>query len=319
MNESVGETPDSVHCVRCNQTLKPDARFCATCGAATPSDEDLPTGAIPLPSAIATSPARGSFTHWTATRTKLLAAALVLVACAGVVGIYLDSSRRAAGERTAREEAIQALRGQVSGLDAEVGRLSIQNAKLADLLAATQKATQGVAPLAARVLKSVLTIETFEASGSGWIAWTTGKQSFVVTAAHVVSGFDRVSVKRKAGSWKGKVVKVDEINDLALIRVDRNLGAPLWPDASVQPDPVPGDQLVLIGSPYGLEGTVTTGIVSRISYNRIQTDAAANPGNSGGPAVNGKGEVVGILVSGGGENLNFAIPIKRACVKLRAC
>src|SRR5205823_13608232 len=88
------------------------------------------------------------------------------------------------------------------------------------------------------------------------------------------------------------------------------------PDANT---PRPGDQLLLIGSPYGLEGTVTTGIVSRVTKRLIQTDAAANPGNSGGPAIDRQGHVVGVLVSGGGENLNFAVPIGRACIQLRAC
>ena len=70
-----------------------------------------------------------------------------------------------------------------------------------------------------------------------------------------------------------------------------------------KPTPEPGSTVVLVGSLYGLEGTVTTGVVSRVTYNSIQTDAAANPGNSGGPAVDAKGRVVGILVAGGGENL----------------
>jgi hypothetical protein len=77
------------------------------------------------------------------------------------------------------------------------------------------------------------------------------------------------------------------------------------PDPSLLP--LPGDELLLVGSPYGLEGTVTSGVVSRVTYDSIQTDAAANPGNSGGPAVNGKGQVVGVLLSGGGENLNFTV------------
>jgi len=76
---------------------------------------------------------------------------------------------------------------------------------------------------------------------------------------------------------------------------------------------------LLIGSPYGLEGTVTTGVVSRVTSKTIQTDAAANPGNSGGPAVDKQGNVVGILVSGGGENLNFAVPIAKVCRSLRHC
>jgi serine protease Do len=64
---------------------------------------------------------------------------------------------------------------------------------------------------------------------------------------------------------------------------------------------------------------VTTGVISRITYNRIQADAAANPGNSGGPAVDKDGHVVGILLAGGGENVNFAVPIDRACVSIRRC
>lgn len=83
--------------------------------------------------------------------------------------------------------------------------------------------------------------------------------------------------------------------------------------------PKPGDELLLIGSPYGLDGTVTTGVVSRVSKRAIQTDAAANPGNSGGPAIDREGRVVGVLVSGAGQNLNFAVPIARACVTLRRC
>jgi S1-C subfamily serine protease len=66
-------------------------------------------------------------------------------------------------------------------------------------------------------------------------------------------------------------------------------------------------------------GTVTTGVVSRVTKKVVQTDAAANPGNSGGPALDKHGNIVGVLVSGGGENINFAIRIDRACVKIRDC
>ena len=79
------------------------------------------------------------------------------------------------------------------------------------------------------------------------------------------------------------------------------------------------DELLLVGSPYGLYGTVTTGVVSRVSWKVIQTDAAANPGNSGGPALDKHGHVVGVLVAGGGENINFVVPIRLACKKLRRC
>ena len=59
--------------------------------------------------------------------------------------------------------------------------------------------------------------------------------------------------------------------------------------------------------------------MSRVTPKTIQTDAAANPGNSGGPALDRKGRVVGVLVSGGGQNINFAVRIEKACAKLRRC
>jgi serine protease Do len=93
---------------------------------------------------------------------------------------------------------------------------------------------------------------------------------------------------------------------------------PLWQNPYGQ-RPRTGDQLLLVGSPYGLYGTVTTGIVSRVTRKVIQTDAAANPVNSGGPALDKQGHVVGVLVPGGGENINSAIPIGLACAKLRQC
>jgi S1-C subfamily serine protease len=116
----------------------------------------------------------------------------------------------------------------------------------------------------------------------------------------------------------------DATNDLAVIRLDGHPAgaAPLWQKPLTAP-PAVGDALLLVGSPYGLSGTVTTGIVSRVSKAAIQTDAAANPGNSGGPALDASGHVVGILVSGikasYGSGLNFAVPIAKMCQHLRSC
>ena len=137
----------------------------------------------------------------------------------------------------------------------------------------------------------------------------------------MVDGYDGpVELKRKRGEWQGEIVRRDPKNDLALVHVNgRPDGArPLW-QKPVRGKPKTGDQLLLVGSPYGLSGTVTTGVVSRVTKRAVQTDAAANPGNSGGPAVDRKGSLVGVLVAGGGENLNFAIRIERACVSLRRC
>jgi serine protease Do len=129
-----------------------------------------------------------------------------------------------------------------------------------------------------------------------------------------------VTVTQKSHRWKGTIGATDTGNDLAVVTVPTSaLGPALWQDTNAATSPNVGDQLVLVGSPYGLEGTVTSGVVSRVGYDRIQTDAAANPGNSGGPAVNAQGQVVGVLLSGGGENLNFIVPIQRACVTIWHC
>ena len=170
-------------------------------------------------------------------------------------------------------------------------------------------------PLAQRILRSVYTVEVTRGLGTGFVAWEQGGNSYVLTAAHVVGGQRAVSLRRGEGGVRGVVIKRDVVNDMAVIRVGRLLSAdrsgksPDTPEASV------GDEVLIVGSPAGLEGTVTSGIVSRVTYNRIQTDAAANPGNSGGPLVDSAGNILGVIsyrASEFSENLNFAIPIARA-------
>lgn len=194
------------------------------------------------------------------------------------------------------------------------GRLKTSEGKL-------REKEQGIAPLAARVLKSVFTVKTSDGLGAGFAGWIASDQLYVVTAAHVVSAVgEQVLLERNTGSWRAEVVARDRARDLAVLRVDgKPVGAkPLW-QKPVPNRPRVGDALLLVGSPYGLGGTVTSGVVSRVRPQEIQTDAAANPGNSGGPAVDRKGRVVGVLVAGGGENLNFAVPIARLCGSLRTC
>jgi S1-C subfamily serine protease len=179
----------------------------------------------------------------------------------------------------------------------------------------------GQAPLAAKILKSVYTVETEDGLGAGFAGWVKDGQLYIVTAAHVVSEIgEHVNLERNNGSWDAEVVGMDTKRDLAILRVSgRPVGSkPLW-QKPLRNRPRPGDELLLVGSPYGLSGTVTSGVVSAVRPNLIQTDAAANPGNSGGPAVDRHGNVVGVLVSGGGENLNFAVPIRQLCATLRDC
>jgi S1-C subfamily serine protease len=256
-----------------------------------------------------------------ARRVPLAAVAVVVALGALVTSTYVlvRQSNVLSSERSAR-------RAEIGRLQKEVTLLQSRGALLAGRVGSAEQTLKrrdsGIAPLASRVLKSVFTVETERGLGSGFIAWRDADASYLLTANHVVEGqvTGAVTVSRKGGSWSGEVDAVDPKHDLAEIRISaKPAGArPLWQAPRTRP-PRAGDELLLLGSPYGLYGTVTTGIVSRVTSRVIQTDAAANPGNSGGPALDRQGNVVGVLVAGGGENINFAIPIRLACAKLRRC
>ena len=242
--------------------------------------------------------------------TVLAAVSVALLAYTSVktqgtkVGLLETDVRELEARLESFRIADQQLQGRVKGAE---GKL-----RLKDL---------GQAPLAAKILKSVYTVETEDGLGAGFAGWVKGGQLYVVTAAHVVSELgEHVNLERNNGSWDAEVVGMDTKRDLAILRVSgRPVGSkPLW-QKPLRNRPRPGDELLLVGSPYGLSGTVTSGVVSAVRPNLIQTDAAANPGNSGGPAVDRHGKVVGVLVSGGGENLNFAVPIRQLCATLRDC
>ena len=155
--------------------------------------------------------------------------------------------------------------------------------------------------------------------GSGFILTADG---FVMTNAHVVEGADEVIVtltdKRE---FKAKIVGADKRTDVAVVKIDAT-GLPAVKVGDVSRLKV-GEWVMAIGSPFGLESTVTAGIVSAKQRDTgdylpfIQTDVAINPGNSGGPLINMRGEVVGINSqiysrSGGFMGISFAIPMDEA-------
>ena len=160
--------------------------------------------------------------------------------------------------------------------------------------------------------------------GSGVVIDSHG---LVLTNAHVVDRVESVSVTLASGEQRdGQVVGTDPVTDLALVRLDGKALPPQAPLGDSEAMQV-GDWAIALGTPFGLERTVTLGIVSSLHRNinslgfsdkrldLIQTDAAINPGNSGGPLVNGDGEVIGIntlVRSGPGAGLGFAIPINLA-------
>ena len=218
------------------------------------------------------------------------------------------------------------LRTEIGRMEERVERLAATNEQLTGRLGSAETTLErreaGIAPLAERVLKSVFTVEAERSYGTGFVAWVDDDSTYVLTAHHVVDGMfgSGVTLTRKGGGWQGEVSAVDPKNDLALVKLNgRPKGIePLWQEPRSAP-PRTGEQLLLVGSPFGLEGTVTSGVVSRVTKAEIQTDAAANPGNSGGPALDRAGRVVGVLVAGGGQNVNFVVRIDRVCLKLRAC
>ncbi len=161
-----------------------------------------------------------------------------------------------------------------------------------------------------------------QGQGSGVII----DNGIVLTNAHVVNQSEKLIVGLQDGRrFSGKVLGQDTLTDLAVIKLN---GKGPWPKASLgNSDKINvGDWAIAVGNPYGLENTVTLGIISNLNRNvsqlgiydkkieLIQTDAAINPGNSGGPLLNSKGEVIGIntlIRSGPGAGLSFAIPINK--------
>ncbi|MCG5216679.1 trypsin-like peptidase domain-containing protein [Streptosporangium soli] len=207
-----------------------------------------------------------------------------------------------------------------------------------------ERAPDSIAGVASKVLPSVVSLEV-EGGGEGG----TGGSGFLIKGGYIVTNNHVVAPAAKGGEIRiafnnrkttmGRIVGRDPSSDLAVVKPDEVFGMPeiaLGDSASV----VVGDPVIAIGSPLGLSGTVTTGIVSSLnrpviaggesggltdtSYiNAIQTDAAINPGNSGGPLVNTSGQVIGVnsaiatvgrsaAAQGGSIGLGFSIPVNHA-------
>lgn len=174
---------------------------------------------------------------------------------------------------------------------------------------------------------SVVTVRVFgggrDGTGSGFVA----RDGTVVTNHHVVDGAGSVELAFGEGEWRSaEVLGTDVYSDLAALSVDDR------PDyatslALLRADPPIGTRVMALGNPFQLESSASAGIVSGVDRSlagpngfpipdTIQTDAAVNPGNSGGPLVTLDGDVAGVISAGGGENIGFAIsaPLARRVV-----
>jgi putative serine protease PepD len=250
--------------------------------------------------------------------------------------------RRTSTKLTAAAFAAAVVAGTAGGL---IGAASVPPAVSASVTSSpiaktsTGSSTEDVSAIASSVLPSVVQVNTTVAQGSGIgsgvVLSADGK---VLTNNHVISGAQQISVTTNDGKeYAATVVNADPASDLAVLKLTGASG--LTPAAFGDSSTVAvGDQVVAIGSPEGLQGTVTSGIVSALdrtvnvpgetrrsagtSYQAIQTDASINPGNSGGPLLNSAGQVVGINsaiyspASGseqaGSVGIGFSIPSNQA-------
>jgi len=228
------------------------------------------------------------------------------------------------------------------GVGATIGRTSSSNisGNLVSTEDAVERAPGSIANLAARVIPGVVSISVSASAGSGTgSGFFLSSDGYVLTNNHVVEAAatrGTISVAISTGKkYTAKIVGRDSSYDLAVLKIDVT-GAPTLQLGDSEKVAV-GDAVIAIGSPLGLAGTVTSGIISAKNrpvttgsdsgessfINALQTDAAINPGNSGGPLVDATGAVVGVNSaiaslgsSAGGQSgsigLGFAIPINQA-------
>lgn len=198
----------------------------------------------------------------------------------------------------------------------------------------TQDAFNKVAPAVVIVstkglMENGFTSQEVEGIGSGFIINEDGD---ILTNYHVVEGAQEVTVTLSTGKEvKAKVINYDQTQDIAMIRLEGDVKVPAVAELGNSASVKPGEEVIAIGTPLSKDfaQTVTKGVVSAVGrtvttdngkqVNLIQTDAAINQGNSGGPLVNAQGQVIGIntlKLAGGAEGIGFAIPINEVKSKL---
>src|SRR5438552_1452152 len=245
-------------------------------------------------------------------RSSILAAlaAAIAVGAGGGVAIYAAATSHT--RTVVRQVTVDNASPASSTSSLSIGQIYKRSYK--GVVEITVTSTQNTSPLGGS--------QTQRAQGSGFVYDTDGH---IITNQHVVDGATSISVKFWNGAtYKATVVGTDASTDLAVIKVDAPSSL-LVPLALGNSDHVyVGDGVVAIGSPFGLEETVTSGIVSALHRqidapnnftiaNSIQTDAAINHGNSGGPLLDLQGDVIGVNAqiesdSGGNDGVGFAIP-----------
>jgi len=287
-------------------------RFCTLCGEATVDGRCAKHGAD--------HPPAKARRRW---RTPIAATAVAVLVVALIIELLVlrsDLNR----ERSHRVDATRQLQERV---DADEATAKSTSDRIASLEARAAGEVDPAA-IAQSVQPSVFTIETDSGLGSGFVVRSDASTSTLVTNFHVVAdlwntGGRDVKVKQEDLTFSGTVTTVDEAADLALISVGHAI-----PALRLQPvEPKVGDAVLVVGSPLGLGGSISSGIVSALrteaGVRYLQFSAPISPGNSGGPVVDHNGSVVGISVSkfigNGAEGLSFAIPAEQLCSSFQLC
>ena len=246
-----------------------------------------------------------------------------VVACALAFGVYSALGKNSSSVTLGSDGSGTNI--TVTGDDATLAEAVAQKALPSvvniNVYTASQSQAQGF-------MRSSSTREYTQSSlGSGVILSDDG---YILTNYHVIEGADKLQVVASGGEYEAKVVGTDPSSDLAVIKIEAS-GLPAVEIGSSS-DLVTGEWVMAVGSPFGLEQSVSTGIVSAVSRsssslysseseaiytNMIQTDAAINPGNSGGALVDKNGKLIGIntliaSTSGSSSGVGFAIPVDYA-------
>jgi putative serine protease PepD len=245
-------------------------------------------------------------------RLLFLALAALLVLAGGAVVWRLESGNSALAEQLATE------RDRAADLTTRTDRLEKRLAGVFDPEAVSSS-----------VLPSVFRVRAGDFTGTAFSIGdeADGGKANMLTNYHVIAsvwedGDRKVFLERGKDEVSATILKVSKGKDLALLRADRKIKGLKPASADVKP----GQQIVVVGAPLGLEDTVTTGVVSAFRPDdadgqSIQFDAPINPGNSGGPVVNSSEEVVGLATAKArdAEGIGLAVSIATACDAFRVC
>jgi putative serine protease PepD len=255
---------------------------------------------------------RGGTRRWRGPgRIVLLGLAGVLVVSVQLsVGLTVRDRGADAAQRRTDQQSMARLEMRVKALETQAGSQTDWSA------------------MAREVQRSVVTVATKHGLGSGWVAQAGAGGSDVVTNFHVVAeswnaGEVAVQVRQGDRTMQGTITRVEQGDDLAIVHIaDRY---PALPIAAYRPQL--GDAVLAVGSPLGLNGSVSLGVVSGFrsleGADYIQFSAPISPGNSGGPVLDRHGRVVAVTAAKfqgqGVEALSLAIPVETVCATIVSC